>query len=192
MTPQKARYRLPSQLWTLDEWTQAASYYSSGAFIAGDAAYVLTEHLLVPFTGSCKEDADKDSYNFYLSQLRIRIEMAFGLLTTKWHILRRKLERSLTNSSRILEACARMHNYVLNCNDQEDNPDSPQDEPEIHALAGSPLGWGYLPTVQDFSSLAGISHTHNTVVRKITREGLRCPAHNVERRTLKLDDLGLM
>jgi hypothetical protein len=36
----------------------------SGLYIAGDAAYVLTEHLLVPFTGSCRQDPDKDSYNF--------------------------------------------------------------------------------------------------------------------------------
>jgi hypothetical protein len=63
----------------------------SGLYVAGDAAYILTEHLLVPFTGSCRQDPDKDSYNFYLSQLRIRIEMAFGLLTTKWRCLRKKL-----------------------------------------------------------------------------------------------------
>ncbi len=61
----------------------------SGLYVAGDAAYVLTEHLLVPFTGSCRQDPDRDSYNFYLSQLRIRIEMTFGLLTTKWRCLRK-------------------------------------------------------------------------------------------------------
>jgi hypothetical protein len=66
--------------------------FAPGAFIAGDAAYLLTEHLLVPYTGTDKQNPDKDSYNFYLSQLRIRIEMSFGMFTTKWRILRRKLE----------------------------------------------------------------------------------------------------
>jgi hypothetical protein len=34
-----------------------------GAFLARDAAYILTEHMLVPCTGSCKQDPDKkDSY----------------------------------------------------------------------------------------------------------------------------------
>jgi len=56
--------------------------FASGAFIAGNAAYILTEHMIVPFTGSCKQDPDKDSYNFFLSHLRIRIEVVFGLLTT--------------------------------------------------------------------------------------------------------------
>jgi hypothetical protein len=166
---------------------------ASGTYIAGDAAYIQTEHMLVPFTGSCKQDPDKDSYNFYLSQLRIRIEMAFGLLTTKWRILRRNLETSLKNSAKIVEACARLHNYVLNCKDEnEDGQDSQDDEPEIHAMPGSPLGWGYLPTIGDFNSLPGISHTRDAVVRKIAREGLRRPAHNLERRALELDDLGLM
>jgi hypothetical protein len=68
---------------------------TSGLYVAGDAAYMLTEHLLVPFTGSCRHDPDKDSYNLYLSQLRIRIEMSFGLLTTKWRCLRSKLKSSL-------------------------------------------------------------------------------------------------
>jgi hypothetical protein len=87
----------------------------SGLYVAGDAAYMLTEHLLVPFTRSCREDPGKDSYNFYLSQLRIRIEMSFGLSTTKWQCLQKKLESSLESSANILEACARMHNYVLDC-----------------------------------------------------------------------------
>jgi hypothetical protein len=45
--------------------------FAAGAFIAGDAAYILTEHLLVPFSGSCKQGLNKDSYNCFLSQLLI-------------------------------------------------------------------------------------------------------------------------
>jgi hypothetical protein len=35
--------------------------------------------------------------------------------------------------ARIIEACARMHNYLLNCKEGEDE-DSPKDEPEIHVM----------------------------------------------------------
>ena len=49
-----------------------------GRFLVGDAAYELTEHLLTPFTGSQRLDQGKDAFNFYLSQVQIRIEMAFG------------------------------------------------------------------------------------------------------------------
>jgi hypothetical protein len=139
--------------------------FATGTFIAGDA--MLTEHLLVSFTGSCKQDPDKDSYNVYLSRLRIQIEMSFGLLTIKWHILKRKLKMSLENSARIIEACARMHNILSNCTEEEDeDEDCPKDKPEIHVMAGSPLGWGYLPTIEDFNSSPGNLHTRETVLRK--------------------------
>ena len=63
-----------------------------GKFIIGDNAYVCSEHLLTPFSGDEKRDPRKDAYNFYLSQLRIRIEQAFGFMTTKWQILRKPLQ----------------------------------------------------------------------------------------------------
>ena len=43
-----------------------------GLCVAGDAACVLTEHPLVPFTGSNRQDPDRDSCNFCLSQLQQR------------------------------------------------------------------------------------------------------------------------
>ena len=170
----------------------------SGVYVAGDAAYVLTEHLLVPFTGTSRHDPDRDSYNFYLSQLRIRIEMTFGLLTTKWRILRKKLENTLENSAKLLEACARMHNYVLNCQirDEEETEEAATEddrtEPEIHVMHDSPLGWGYLPTVADLETVLGTSATRDAVLRKIARHGFRRPTHNLERRRLELQDIGLM
>jgi DDE superfamily endonuclease len=60
---------------------------SSGDCIVGDNAYPLGTHLLVPFsrpeirTGRRRY---KEIYNFYLSQLRIGVEMAFGMLVNKF------------------------------------------------------------------------------------------------------------
>jgi hypothetical protein len=86
-----------------------------GYYLVGDAAYVRSEHLLAPYSGSTREHEPNAIFNFYLSQLRIRIEMAFGLLTTKWRVLRKPLETSLTNgtTSKIIEVCATLHNFVL-------------------------------------------------------------------------------
>jgi hypothetical protein len=42
----------------------------------GDAAsYTLNDVILVPFVGSQRDDPTQDAFNFFLSQLRIRIEM---------------------------------------------------------------------------------------------------------------------
>jgi hypothetical protein len=66
-----------------------------GLYIVTDAAYMLSENLLVPFTGKDRDDPYHDSFNYHLSQLRIRVEMAFGYMVNKFRILRRKLECSL-------------------------------------------------------------------------------------------------
>ena len=55
-----------------------------------------------------------DAYNFYLSQMRIRIEMAFGLLCGKWAVLQRRLQLDLKNAGKLFMCCARLHNYVIN------------------------------------------------------------------------------
>jgi len=52
-------------------------------FVVGDNAFVCYETLLTPFFGVEKDDPSKDAFNFYLSQLRIRIEQTFGLITGK-------------------------------------------------------------------------------------------------------------
>ena len=62
-------------------------------YILGDAAYTLTNKVLISFTGSQRDVNENDSFNFHLSQLRIRIEMAFGRLVGKWRILRSPLQQ---------------------------------------------------------------------------------------------------
>ena len=82
-------------------------------YIGGDNAYSLSRRILIPFSGAEKSVEEHRTYNFYLSQLRVRIEMAFGLLTTKWRILRRPLNYSSANNARIIRVCARLHNFCI-------------------------------------------------------------------------------
>jgi hypothetical protein len=123
-----------------------------GLFIIAEAAYTLTEHVLVPFTGSNHLHKEKDAFNCFLSQLCVRIEMACGLLTTKWSILCCKLECSLKRNIDIIHACAILHNYGITNDyyDDFDEEDLVLGGPHIAAMEDSPLGWGYLPTVEAF------------------------------------------
>ena len=54
-----------------------------GLYTVANAAYTLSETVLIPFTGAHQIDAANHAFNFYLSQLRIRVEMAFGRLVKK-------------------------------------------------------------------------------------------------------------
>ena len=83
-------------------------------FLHGDNAYVLDNNFLIPFSGARKSPPFNDSYNFFHSQLRIRIELAFGLLSTKWRIFRRNLTFSSAKNANIIMAAFKLHNFVIN------------------------------------------------------------------------------
>ena len=85
----------------------------SSYFIVGDNAYTLSNQILTPFKGQQKEDVYNSSFNFYLSQLRIRVEIAFGRMTTKFRILRSKMYCSLQTQSSVIEAVTRLHNFII-------------------------------------------------------------------------------
>jgi len=59
-------------------------------------------------------DTSKDAYNFYLPQLRIRVEMSFGRLIKKWGILLSTLCCSMQMNSKILVACGKLHIVLMN------------------------------------------------------------------------------
>jgi hypothetical protein len=86
----------------------------AGMYIIGDNVYPVGEHLLTPFSRNQIVDEYHDSFNFHASQLRIRIEMAFGLLTTKWRVFRAPIERNFLNANRTIYAAMVLHNYAIN------------------------------------------------------------------------------
>ncbi len=84
-----------------------------GCYVVGDAAYICSEHLLTPFAGTQTVDKWKDSYNFHLSQCRITIECAFGILVAKWRIFKAPLTCRLQTRSEAIMCATRLHNFIL-------------------------------------------------------------------------------
>ncbi len=58
------------------------------------------------------------AFNFYLSQLRIRIEMAFGRLMTKWRRLWTALHFAPAKNAKIFCVCTKLQNNVI-CKSKE-------------------------------------------------------------------------
>jgi DNA-directed RNA polymerase specialized sigma24 family protein len=92
-----------------------------GYYILGDAAYINSEHLLVPYPGTNLPQRE-DAYNFYLSQLRIRIEMAFARLVGRWGIFWRPLRVPLRYQNELILAVCKLHNF---CIDEKEEPAVP-------------------------------------------------------------------
>jgi hypothetical protein len=80
----------------------------------GDCAYMPTEHLIPSFRGENALSARNDNFDFFGSQLRIRIEMAFGLMVKKWGNLAGPLTIKLKNIKRLVIAIAKLHNFCIN------------------------------------------------------------------------------
>jgi hypothetical protein len=54
------------------------------------------------------------------------------------------------------------------------------------------VGWGFLPTVDDFKSLPGTSLTRVAILCKIVWHGYRQLVYNLKRRRLELDAIGFI
>jgi hypothetical protein len=81
--------------------------------IFGDCAYVNTPFMATPYKGVAS--GDKDSYNFYHSQLRINIECAFGMLVHRFGILRKPIHHSITiaKTTAMVMCLCRLHNFCI-------------------------------------------------------------------------------
>jgi hypothetical protein len=96
-----------------------------GLVLFGDNAYLNTQYMATPYTNIAGNEAQrtKDDYNFYHSQLRIRIECAFGMLVQRWGILRTAIPHtiSLTRIVGLVNTLARLHNFCIDEADRLNN-----------------------------------------------------------------------
>lgn len=81
-------------------------------FIAADEAYPLSGALVSRYGGAV-EDSFKDSFNYYLSRMRVRIENAFALLVGKWGSLWKSLRIPLRRVPIYILALGRLHNIGI-------------------------------------------------------------------------------
>lgn len=84
----------------------------------GDNAYPLMESLLIPYNGInlhviCPE---KESFNYWHSQLRITIERCFGIFVRRWGILWKALQFEFSFIPEIIHCLARLHNLLIKLN----------------------------------------------------------------------------
>ena len=79
----------------------------------GDNAYVPSKHLLTPFSGTGRLVTRLDAYKYYLSQVRMRIEMSFGRLVNKFRIFKSPLQCGLKSAPRLF-LCATKLGLGLN------------------------------------------------------------------------------
>jgi hypothetical protein len=95
--------------------SEAYSGLPSWAFIAADDAYgnsCAGGRIVTPYSGRNLENV-KDSFNYYLSSLRITAEQVFRVIVCRWSILWSPIRCSLARATRIIVVCENLHNYII-------------------------------------------------------------------------------
>ncbi len=143
-----------------------------GMYVLADNAYVCSEHLLTPFPGEQQRRPQNDTYNYHLSQLRIRIEMTFGRFVNKWRLFQRPLQVKLKNAGKVYMCAALLYNFCTNERLSRLPGDATLEEEEHAAI--------YIPS-DPLQRVEGNSMMREILVDKIYQSGFSRPAANRQR-----------
>ena len=121
----------------------------------GDNAYLNTPYMATPFTNVAGDPnrVAEDSYNFFHSQLRIRIECAFGMLVQRWGILRMAMPWNLSviKVVALVVAVAKLHNFCIGESNIPERVPQMLDRDRLHVMnaEGGYVGLGNDDPQQD-------------------------------------------
>jgi hypothetical protein len=99
--------------------------------LSSDNAYINSQCTVTPYPNT--SGGAKDNCNYFHSQLRIRIECAFGMLVQRWGMLRMVIPRNISvpKTISLVLALAKLHNYCIDEADAEPSTILAQDEQNI-------------------------------------------------------------
>jgi DDE superfamily endonuclease len=147
--------------------------------VIGDCAYKPTEKMIPIYGGELALYKHNDNFNFYASQMRIRIEMAFGLMTRKWAILQHPLTNPLPKIKNLICCIARLHNFVI------DQRDTTINEITVEKLSIKQQTQMYTASILELEEMNNEEYVvskslmRESLVRKIKQAGLQRPINRL-------------
>jgi len=83
-------------------------------FFAADEAFPLKRYIMRPFPGNNLTE-EQQIFNYRLSRARRIIENSFGILVTRWRVLRTNIIADVSTIERIVCATLCLHNFIKGC-----------------------------------------------------------------------------
>ena len=136
-----------------------------GLCLFGDNAYLNSPFLATPYPNV--SSGYKDAYNFFHSQLRIRVECAFGMFVTRWGILRSAIPKGITlrKTTAMVLALAKIHNY---CIEQKDTNILPMTAADELRLMSNEMG---SVSLDDTATVDNVSGEGRSIPRQLLGAG---------------------
>ncbi|OQR86069.1 hypothetical protein ACHHYP_20514 [Achlya hypogyna] len=179
-----------------DIGTVGQAKYYSGHYMTYGINHAMQNAKQFTYAGHRKYEPKYDAFNFYLSQLRTKIERLFGFNTTKWRILRRPLQAHLAHNIQVIAACFQLTNYCIEerlARDANDHLTAQDIEPlqttRAQQRAAAANGHsidrilGYFPS-DVIVSTPGQSIVREAIVEYIASQNLTRPVRNLKRRAV--------
>lgn len=102
--------------------------------LLGDSAYPLSNNLMTPFRDNGQLTVRQKRMNRKLSSNRICIEHTFGLLKTRFRILKFVNVYNTIDIPKIILGCCILHNLCIVVNDSLEEHDIPELEGEVDIM----------------------------------------------------------
>ena len=80
-------------------------------YFVGDDAFEMSLNLMKPYPSSSLSMSQR-IFNYRISRCRRIVENAFGILATRFRVLRREIEMTPDHASEVVLACICLHNYL--------------------------------------------------------------------------------
>lgn len=96
--------------------TLPGTQYTLPCTLVGDEAFPFKHYLMRPFARrSLKTDSER-IFNYRLSRARRTIENSFGILVSRWRILRKAIQCKEETAHKIILALLALHNFIMSTN----------------------------------------------------------------------------
>jgi len=128
--------------WYRRQRTAGRRMLRTGVLLLADGGFALEEWLLKPYLRE-QLNAARKQYNKVLSSARALVEQAFGLLKGRWRVLHDVVSAETELVPSIMEACARLHNYLVDLNDPWDAAVDAQATHTNEVVVDVPTGEAY-------------------------------------------------
>jgi DDE superfamily endonuclease len=92
---------------------------AEGFWIAADEAYTCSESILTPWPRAELGDEAKNAFNFFHSSFRMHVEQVFGQINSRFGILWRPLNFSLSKIPKIVLTTLLLHNFCIDERDAQ-------------------------------------------------------------------------